>query len=104
MMFLLAAPVWGLFLYAVGFGLRMYLGDLLSFFWRRKSPASPDWTHLQEGNIRRATEEKIKKQKEHLQWSCQVRGFHTQRNSHMGLISHPLEMDEESPLFRHPRD
>ena len=104
MMFLFAAPVWGLFLYALGFGLRMYVDDLVCSFWRRKSRENPDWSGLQAGKIRRSTGEKIETQKRRLQRSCTVRGYHTQRNSHMGLIGHPLKMEEGAPLFHYSRD
>ena len=104
MLFLLAAPAWGLFLYAVGFGVRMYLDDLVCSFWRRKSFAQVDWSELEAGKIRPSTAEQIERQKERLHRTCTVRGYHTQRNSHMGLISHPLEMEEESPLFRPSRE
>jgi hypothetical protein len=101
MLFLLAAPAWGLFLYALGFGLRMYVDDLLCSFWRRKSLANPDWSRLRAGEIQWATDEQIKRQREHLHRSCEVHGYHTQRNSPMALIGHPLKMDEGAPLFRH---
>lgn len=95
MVFLLAAPVWALFLYSAGFGMWVLLTDYVGLFRRRMVRDQPaDLQLLQRGFVRAAKKERIEKQKEHLRESCEVHGHHIQRNSHLGLSSHPLTMKE----------
>lgn len=95
MWFLLVAPVWGLFLYAVGFAIWIFITDYVGFFRQRTLRNQPvDPKLLRCGFMRASTKKQIEKQKKRLRRCCEVRGKHVQRNSHFGLISHPLRMDE----------
>jgi hypothetical protein len=72
-----------------------WLEDFISFFVRRKDPASPpDWSALLKGEIPQASDAKIEREKTHLSKSCEVHGECIPRTSHYGLIARPLRREE----------
>jgi len=82
-------------LYAMFAMVWLFLSDYADYVFSRKAPTTPpDWSVLMKGQIPRASEAEIDKQKEHLAHSCEVHGYHVQRNTPYALIGRPLQMDE----------
>ena len=69
--------------------------DYRDMFLRRKSPATPaDWHVLEEGHLPASSEEAVARTKDRFSHSYGVNIVCTPRAGAMGLISHPLRMDE----------
>lgn len=94
-LFLASVLYCGIFLYAIGWAIGVFLGDYGSLFFRPKSPLPPaDWSALEQQTIPRASEQAIEHQKARLRESCELHGNYVQRNSAYSLSAHPLKLDE----------